>query len=758
MVLLSKARAAVLVGVGAVVAQMTPVTTDPGMVPATDPESMTSTDTVSSMMSTDTVSSIVSTDSMSTDSVSSETMSTSSSDAAITTASTDSGIIFTDPFTNTISTSTESMSTDSVSIETMSTESVSTETMSTFSMDTNTISATMSTDSQSVTSGSMTETASESQSTIFLSIETNSDSQSTSTVDAEMSAESSSATISTSSDASMSSDVSSTQSTGTASESESMTISSTESLGEPVAITSFASSTGSQSSDATASSTETASASASSTETMPRPAITVTSRVVRSFAAIFDEAQVPDGTGSYVNLTVVDTTLNVTRRDDASYVAQYLGCYLFNGLTSPFTADDSRNFIGNAEASATAAGCAAACAGSNYALSANNQGDCFCGNVLDAADLSRRPDRSSCSAACAGDEYQSCGGGALLGGRNSFFSIIETVNAAEADIVVLDETNSITSTITGTAAATNTESASSSMTDAITGTDSMSTNTASSVTVPTSTGTETGTSSSAMLSPTNGVPGVQSISQSVIAGVLNDGGAAQAETSANQGDVSGGDSINGGTTLPGAGFRVPAGGYLGGQDAAFNPSSCSGAASFNLTDGELTSSDGSGARVAADPSVDAYVPLAATAAGTMGSLIAGTFASVDGVLHWANESFYGGEAGFCQAASGEIYATFAEAGRWPTGCVSISLTLYRAEQCRNGTLVDASLIDGPSTPTSSTPGSTTTGGSSSGLASMSSPVPSSQNIFPIGASQTGASCVETGLSWTPGPTPTFIRA
>lgn len=370
-------------------------------------------------------------------------------------------------------------------------------------------------------------------------------------------------------------------------------------------------------------------------------------------------------------------------------MAQYLGCYLFNGLTSPFTADESRNIIGNADASATASGCAAACAGSNYVLSANNQGDCFCGNELDAADLSRRPDRSSCSAACTGDESQSCGGGdkvtdaggALLGGTHSFFSIIETVNAAEADIVVLDEINSITSTITGTASATNTESASSSMTDSITGTDSMSTNTASTMTVPISTGTETATSSSAMSSPTNGVPGVQSISQAVIAGVLNDGGAAQAETSANQGDVSGGDSINGGTTSPGAGFRAPTGGYLGGQDAAFNPSSCSGAASFNLTDGELTSSDGSGARVAADPSVDAYIPLAATAAGMLDSLVAGTFASVDGVLHWTNDSFYGGEAGFCQVASGEIYATFAEAGRWPTGCVSISLTLYRGMSC-----------------------------------------------------------------------------
>ncbi|KAF3001085.1 hypothetical protein E8E14_004106 [Neopestalotiopsis sp. 37M] len=541
----------------------------------------------------------------------------------------------------------------------------------------------------------------------------------------------------------------SAQGTESSSGSEPTTTPSTETgPGNPVtASQSTDTSTGGEGS-ASGSATGTVSSTASTTEVSGRPKVTVTSRIVRSFAAVFNTEQVPDKTGSYVNLTTYDPATKVAQ--NKSYVVQYLGCYLFDGITTPFVANDSRNFIGDEIASGTASGCAGVCAGANYILSANNQGDCFCGNELKPTpQLELEPDRSNCSASCPASELERCGGGdrltspsgALLSvPANSFFNIIEAVDGNSPDIIDLSGSNTTT---TGAAS----DSATGSATNTGTGSSPASTgpggnsNTVSATTTNGSTGT--GTSASSTASSTNGVPGVQDMpGQTIIAGILNDGGAAQAQ----------GTGDNGGSSV-GAGFRVPTGGFLGGEDSP-NPGSCSNAVPLNLTSGQLSSG---GEFIAAD-TTDAYIALTAS---IMTAAITTTFSSVDGILHWFNPAFYQGEAGFCQVSSGQIYATFVPQSQWPQGCVAISLALYRVEQCQNGTLVDPSLATGTMTTTpvpTTTDGSGSNGGNGSGLATMTSPIPFADDIFPLDASPTDETCVSTVLSWEQTPEPTFINA
>ena len=90
------------------------------------------------------------------------------------------------------------------------------------------------------------------------------------------------------------------------------------------------------------------------------------------------------------------------------------------------------------------------------------------------------------------------------------------------------------------------------------------------------------------------------------------------------------------------------------------------------------------------------------------------------------------------------------------------LILYKlVEQCQNGTLVDPSLATGTMTTTpvpTTTDGNGSNGGNGSGLATMTSPIPFADDIFPLDASPTDETCVSTVLSWEQTPEPTFINA
>ncbi|ETS77848.1 hypothetical protein PFICI_09910 [Pestalotiopsis fici W106-1] len=724
----------------------------------TSSPSITSSDTASITSSSTASESISSTTSESASSTASESASstasgTDSSTLSISESSTSSGSASSTDTNSASSTGSNTESNSSSSTEsntasnTESNTATNTESNSSSSTDTNTASNTGSSSPTSTESNaSITSSSTDSASTSSNTADASTNTISTSSQGSDISTDSQSATSSVT-DTNTASQSTTAQGTESSSEGQPTTTPNTETgTGSQGTSTQSTDANTSSQSDVSGSSTATTSSTASTTEISGRPTITVTSRVVRSFAAVFDTEQVPDKTGTYVNLTTFDPVTNVSQAD-RSFVVQYLGCYLFDGVTTPFTEDDSQNFIGDATASGTASGCAGVCAGANFTLSANNQGDCFCGNELKSANLELEPDRSSCSASCLESDIEKCGGGdkltspsgALLSvPGNSFFNIIEAVDAAKAVIVVLDENTTTTGTASdsATGSVTNTETTSS---PAVTGPGSISTM-VSATTSNDSAGTQTSTSSTA--SSTNGVPGVQDMpGQTIIAGILNDGGAAQAQGSGTNG-------VNGGSGSVGAVFRVPTGGFLGGEDSP-NPVSCSDAIPLNLTSGQLSS----GGEFIAAESTDAYTPLAAS---MMSAAVTTTFSSVDGILHWFNPAFYRGEAGFCQVGSGQVYATFTPASQWPQGCVAISLALYRVEQCQNGTLVDPSLATG--TVTSGPTATNSNGGNGSGLATMTSPIPFSEGIFPIDASPTDEACVSTPLSWEIAPEPTFIEA
>ncbi|KAF2965497.1 hypothetical protein GQX73_g8083 [Xylaria multiplex] len=106
---------------------------------------------------------------------------------------------------------------------------------------------------------------------------------------------------------------------------------------------------------------------------------------------------------------------------------------------------------------------------------------------------------------------------------------------------------------------------------------------------------------------------------------------------------------------------------------------CSEAQVFALGNSQL---QGGGKLVGVDPGI-AYTAINTLPEGR----IATGFASVSGFLEWRDPSFYGGAARFCKTANGNVYAIFMNS-RGPAGCVTVYLTVYYAERCRNGVVVD----------------------------------------------------------------------
>ncbi|ETS85823.1 hypothetical protein PFICI_03848 [Pestalotiopsis fici W106-1] len=157
----------------------------------------------------------------------------------------------------------------------------------------------------------------------------------------------------------------------------------------------------------------------------------------------------------------------------------------------------------------------------------------------------------------------------------------------------------------------------------------------------------------------------------IIFGVLADGGAAKNGTSKRS-------TISHGALK--LAKRQSNGGFIGGAGPA-NPSSCSDASGFGLIDGQLVSNDGGGL-IATEPGVESMVLRVSPTGGSINT----TFAVVDGILHWFNDAFFGGEATFCQTPDGQVNLVFTEDGA-PAGCGEVSVAVYSASQCQNGELV-----------------------------------------------------------------------
>ncbi|KAH6653815.1 aspartic peptidase domain-containing protein [Truncatella angustata] len=122
--------------------------------------------------------------------------------------------------------------------------------------------------------------------------------------------------------------------------------------------------------------------------------------------------------------------------------------------------------------------------------------------------------------------------------------------------------------------------------------------------------------------------------------------------------------------------RQTDGGFIGGAGPV-NPSSCSSASNFRLTNGQLISG---GQIVNTEPGI-AFMPLRVSPYGSINN----TFVVVGNALHWFNDAFSGGEAGFCQMSDEQVVVTFAEIGV-PADCVPVSLAIYQEYQCKDGKL------------------------------------------------------------------------
>ncbi|GAW13731.1 hypothetical protein ANO14919_031200 [Xylariales sp. No.14919] len=123
---------------------------------------------------------------------------------------------------------------------------------------------------------------------------------------------------------------------------------------------------------------------------------------------------------------------------------------------------------------------------------------------------------------------------------------------------------------------------------------------------------------------------------------------------------------------------------------------CSEAQVFVLGNGRLQ-------RAGKTLGVDSGVEYTAIKDMSEGGITSG-FNSEAGFLVWRNPAFYGGRARFCKTTNGDIYVTFMGSGG-PPSCAAVYLTVYYAERCRNGIVVDTNELQSvyasafhPSTP------------------------------------------------------------
>ncbi|KAF5988746.1 hypothetical protein FBULB1_1301 [Fusarium bulbicola] len=117
---------------------------------------------------------------------------------------------------------------------------------------------------------------------------------------------------------------------------------------------------------------------------------------------------------------------------------------------------------------------------------------------------------------------------------------------------------------------------------------------------------------------------------------------------------------------------------IGGFVGDGNPDICTFATVFTLGNGRLAE-DG----VPVSYLGDGYQKLEASSSSS-DNAISTTFSTEGGLLRFQNPSLPDGGASFCQTPfDGQVYMTF---GSEPSGCLPVSLNVYRAEQCIDGRL------------------------------------------------------------------------
>ncbi|KAF2964240.1 hypothetical protein GQX73_g9331 [Xylaria multiplex] len=197
--------------------------------------------------------------------------------------------------------------------------------------------------------------------------------------------------------------------------------------------------------------------------------------------------------------------------------------------------------------------------------------------------------------------------------------------------------------------------------------------------------------------------------------------------------------------------RQSFGGFIGGA-APSNPSSCDKATLFGIRGGRLVSGTQS---VATDPGVP-YIPFRVSPTGSIST----TFTIINGLLHWYNAAFTGGEAVFCQTVDGAVYAELLGDAPGPAGCRRVDIVTYFVTQCVNGQIVPNSVGPGGGGSGSGSsgvvvPSSTGAPGSGGSGSGSGADVPEEDWVFREGHAPDNYPCYETTKSWVSGSS-TFL--
>ncbi|KAF4920238.1 hypothetical protein CGCVW01_v007080, partial [Colletotrichum viniferum] len=153
-------------------------------------------------------------------------------------------------------------------------------------------------------------------------------------------------------------------------------------------------------------------------------------------------------------------------------------------------------------------------------------------------------------------------------------------------------------------------------------------------------------------------------------------------------DISGlaehGDLAGNGAPLPsvpaaGNRKRQVSGGFLDSTPGSSTTPACEEASTFSLNNfGQL---EVSGQVISMNPGTP-YIALRPIS--PQGSITI-TFSLNNGVLTWTNDAFFGGQAGFCQDTTGQVFATFVDpAVAYPPNCAAVALGPIVASTCGAG--------------------------------------------------------------------------
>ncbi|KAF6835228.1 hypothetical protein CPLU01_04488 [Colletotrichum plurivorum] len=140
--------------------------------------------------------------------------------------------------------------------------------------------------------------------------------------------------------------------------------------------------------------------------------------------------------------------------------------------------------------------------------------------------------------------------------------------------------------------------------------------------------------------------------------------------------------------------RQATGGFLDTTPGSAITGNCVEATTFSLNNLGQLEVDGS--VISVNPGTP-FIPLRPIS--PAGSITV-TFSLTNGVLTWSNPTFFGGQAGFCQDTTGQVYATFFDpAVAYPVNCQPVTLGPVIAETCPGGNGIPSSLPSTTPAPT-----------------------------------------------------------